>query len=205
MRQSISQRQAARDYLAGHGIVRLNELRNEGITAATVSRMERDGEIVRLARGLYQLAEAPLDARHSLAEVAKRVPRGVICLTSALAFHDLTDQMPGKIWLAIGQKDWAPRADGSPIRIVRFAPELLAEGVETHVIEGVPVKVFGVAKTVADCFRHRRSVGLAVALEGLQEALRQRKATAGEIARQAERGGVSTIVRPYLEALTANG
>lgn len=205
MRQSTSQRQVARDYLAGHGIVRLNELRNVGITAATVGRMERDGEIVRLARGLYQLADVPLDARHSLAELAKRVPRGVICLTSALAFHELTDQLPRKIWLAIGQKDWAPRADGPPIRIVRFTPGLLADGVETHVIEGVPVKVFGVAKTVADCFRHRRSVGLSVALEGLQEALRQRKTTAGEIARHAEHGGVFTVVRPYLEALTANG
>jgi predicted transcriptional regulator of viral defense system len=200
-----SQRQAAKALLQERGIVRLGELRTAGITAATMSRMERDGEVLRLARGLYQLPDAPLDARHNLAEAAKRVPKGVVCLVSALAFHGLTDQLPRKVWLAIGQKDWAPKPDSSSIRIVRFTESLLTENVETHIIESVPVKVFSVAKTIADCFRHRRKIGQTVAIEGLQEALRQRKATPGEIARQAERGGVSTVIRPYLEALTANG
>ena len=176
-----------------------------GVTAATVSRMERDGELLRLARGLYQLPDAPLDTSHTLAEAAKRLPKGIVCLVSALAYHGLTDQLPKKVWLAIGKKDWAPKPNGAPIRIVRFTAGLLAESVETHVIEGVPVKVFAVPKTVADCFRHRTKVGLSVAIEGLQEALRQRKASPSEIAAQAERGGVSTVIRPYLEALTANG
>lgn len=202
---TASQRQAAKALLQERGIVRLAELRTAGITAATMSRMERDGEVLRLARGLYQLPDAPLDASHSLAEAAKRVPKGVVCLVSALAFHGLTDQLPRKVWLAIGQKDWAPKPDGSSIRIVRFTESLLTEDVETHVIESVPVKVFSVAKTIADCFRHRRKIGQTVAIEGLQEALRQRKATPGEIVRQADRGGVSTVIRPYLEALTANG
>ncbi len=202
---SYSQRQIARDILAARGIMRLSELRSAGVTAATVSRMERSGEILRLARGLYQLPDAPLDTGHHLAEAAKRFPKGIICLVSALAYHGLTDQLPKKVWLAIGKKDWAPKSNGTSIRIVRFTESLLAESVETHVIEGVPVRIFGVAKTVADCFRHRSKVGLSVAIEGLQEALRQRKANPGEIARQAERGGVSTVIRPYLEALTANG
>jgi predicted transcriptional regulator of viral defense system len=202
---TASQREAAKALLQERGIVRLAELRTAGITAATMSRMERDGEVLRLARGLYQLPDAPLDARHNLAEAAKRVPKGVVCLVSALAFHGLTDQLPRKVWLAIGQKDWAPKPDSSSIRIVRFTESLLTEDVETHIIESVPVKVFSVAKTIADCFRHRRKIGQTVAIEGLQEALRQRKATPGEIARQAERGGVSTVIRPYLEALTANG
>ena len=124
---------------------------------------------------------------------------------SALAFHSLTDQLPRQVWLAIGQKDWAPKLDGTPIRIVRFTESLLNCSVETHVVEGVPVKIFGVVKTVADCFRYRHKIGLSVAIEGLQEALRQRKATPGEIAMQAEFGGVSTVIRPYLEALTSNG
>ena len=165
--------------------------------------MERDGEVIRLARGLYQLPDAPLEAGHSLAEAAKRLPKGIVCLVSALAFHGLTDQVPKKVWLAIGKNDWVPRSDGMPIRAVRFTESLLAESVETHMIESVPVKVFGVAKTVADCFRHRSKIGLSVAIEGLQEALRQRKATPAEIAHQAEHGGVSTVIRPYLEALTA--
>lgn len=199
------QRQRARKVLAERGIARLFELRAAGITAATVSRMERDGDIVRLGRGLYQLSDAPLDAQHTLAEAAKRVPKGVVCLVSALAYHGLTDQLPRKVWLAIGSKDWAPKSDQPPIRIVRFTEALLTDSVQTHTIEGVPVKVFSVAKTVADCFRHRRAVGLSVAIEGLQEALRQRKAKPGEIARHAERGGVASVMRPYLEALTANG
>lgn len=205
MVQANTQRQIAHALLTARGIARLMELRDAGVTAATVSRMERDGEVLRLARGLYQLADAPLDANHSLAEAAKRAPKGVVCLVSALAFHGLTDQLPKQVWLAIGRKDWAPKSDGTPIRIVRFTESLLADSVETHVVEGVPVKVFGVVKTVADCFRYRNKIGLSVAIEGLQEALRQRKATPGEIARQAERGGVSSVIRPYLEALTANG
>ncbi|MBY5717063.1 transcriptional regulator [Rhizobium leguminosarum] len=202
---SVTQRQLARTVLTERGIARLVELRNAGVTAATMSRMERDGEVLRLARGLYQLPDARLDVNHSLAEVAKRAPKAVICLVSALAFHGLTDQLPGQIWLAIGRKDWAPKLDGPALRIVRFTDSLLNESVETHVIEGVPVRVFGIAKTIADCFRYRNKIGLSVAIEGLQEALRQRRATPGEIANQAERGGIGSVIRPYLEALTANG
>ncbi|TWI33085.1 type IV toxin-antitoxin system AbiEi family antitoxin domain-containing protein [Mesorhizobium tianshanense] len=205
MPEPASQRRIAHTVLKARGIARLAELRAEGVTAATISRMERDGEVLRLARGLYQLSDAPLDAHHSLAEAAKRVPKGVVCLVSALAFHQLTDQLPRQVWIAIGQKDWAPKADGAPVRLVRFTDRLLTEGVESHTVEGVPVKVFGVAKTIADCFRYRNKIGLSVAIEGLQEALRQRKTTPGEIARQAERGAVATVIRPYLEALTANG
>ncbi|GAJ97119.1 transcriptional regulator [Agrobacterium rhizogenes] len=205
MPESISQRQIAHALLTARGIARLVELRDAGVTAATMSRMERDGEVLRLARGLYQLSDAPLDANHSLAEAAKRLPKGVVCLVSALAFHGLTDQLPKQVWLAIGRKDWAPKPDSTPIRIVRFTDRLLNESVETHVVEGVPVKVFGIVKTIADCFRYRNKIGLSVAIEGLQEVLRQRKATPGEIARQAERGGVATVIRPYIEALTANG
>ena len=131
MSESISQRQIAHALLRACGIARLVELRDAGGTAATMSRMERDGEVLRLARGLYQLSDAPLDANHSLAEAAKRVPKGVVCLVSALAFHGLTDQLPKHVWLAIGRKDWAPKPDRTPIRIVRFTERLLNESVET--------------------------------------------------------------------------
>lgn len=205
MPEPVSQRRIAQTVLKVRGIARLAELRAEGVTAATMSRMERDGEVLRLARGLYQLPDAPLHVHHSFAEAAKRLPKGVICLVSALAFHDLTDQLPRHVWMAIGQKDWAPKADGVSIRLVRFTDRLLADGVEAHTVEGVSVKVFGVAKTIADCFRYRNKIGLSVAIEGLQEGLRQRKATPGEIAKQAESGAVATVIRPYLEALIANG
>lgn len=205
MSVASSQRKKARDLLAAHGLMRLAELKEAGITAATVSRMERDGEVVRLARGLYQLPDAALDAHHSLAEAAKRFPKAVVCLVSALAFHEITDQLPKKVWMAIGRNDWTPKPTDMSVHVLRFADDLLTEGVETHVIEGAPVKVFGVAKTVADCFRHRSKIGLDVAIEGLQEALRHRKSTPAQIMRAADKGRVSTVIRPYLEALTANG
>ena len=200
-----TQRDRAKKVLCKQGIVRLSEFKAAGITAATIGRMLDDGEVVRLARGMYQLPDAPLDANHSLAEAAKRVPKGVVCLVSALAYHELTDQLPRSVWMAIGANDWTPKDGNPPLKTVRFTEALLKDDVMDVSIEGVPVKIFGVAKTIADCFRHRRTVGQSVALEGLQEAIRQRKATTSEIAQHAERGGVATVIRPYLEALTANG
>ena len=205
MSKPATQRGLAHGLLEERGIVRLREFKEAGVTAATVSRMCEAGDVARLARGLYQLPDAPVGAHHSLAEAAKRQPKGVVCLVSALAFHGLTDQLPRAVWMAVGVKDWTPRPGTPPIRTVRFTEAFLADEVVAERIEGVTVSVFGAAKTVADCFRHRRTVGRSVALEGLREALRQRKATPAEIARHAERGRVSTIVRPYLEALTAGG
>jgi predicted transcriptional regulator of viral defense system len=189
----------------GRSMMRLTDLRTAGVTSVTLRRLQHSGEIVKLGRGVYQIADADYTAEHSLAEAALRVPNGVVCLVSALAHHGLTDQMPSKVWMAIGHKAWAPTTSSPPLRIVRFTDDFLADGVDTIVIEDVSVRIFGVAKTIADSFRHRRSVGLAIALEGLQEALRQRKATASDILTAAERGRVGTIVRPYLTAMTANG
>ncbi len=199
-----SQGDLAQRLLEKRGIMRSVELRKAGVTGATVSRMERAGKVIRLSRGIYQLQDAEWDSNHDIAEAAKRVPKGVVCLVSALAFHGLTDQLPQRVWMAIGNKDWAPR-NGAGIRIKRFTDALLHADVETVVIEGVPVKVFGVSKTVVDCFRHRRKVGLSIAIEGLRESLSQRKTTPAEIARQAIKGRAWTVIRPYLEALTFNG
>lgn len=177
----------------------------KGITAATVSRLEREGVLIRLARGLYQLADASLDVNHSLAEASKLVPKGVICLTSALAFHGLTDQIPPKVWMAIGLKEWRPTFQYPPVRFARFSEPRLLFGVEQHVIDGVSVPIFGVAKTVADLFRYRQTVGVSVALEGLREALRQKKASPSEIAQEAVDAKVWKIMAPYMTALTSHG
>lgn len=200
-----SQREQALSLLQSRGMMRLREFDEAGITAATVSRLKQDGAIVRLARGLYQLADVDLDQQHTLAEVAKLIPKGVVCLTSALAFHGLTDQLPARVWVALGKKDWRPRIAYPPVRIVRFPPELLATDVEHHAIEDIPVPIFGVAKTIADLFRYRRTVGEAVAVEGLREALRQRKATPAEIARFAEQARIWKVMQPYLTTLTSHG
>ena len=198
-----TQRTQALALLRRQGMTRLSEFSAAGITATTVSRMEHAGEIVRLARGLYQLRDAALDAQQSLAEAARLVPKGVICLASALALHGLTDQMPPKVWIAIGRKDWRPRVNYPPIRIARFPDALLRRSVEHKTIAGTSVPVFGVAKTVADLFRYRRTVGDALAVEGLRQALRQRKATPAELTREAEAGGAWATMAPYLMALTS--
>ena len=200
----LTQRTQALTLLRRQGMTRLAELSAAGITATTVSRMEQAGEVVRLARGLYQLSDALLDAQQSLAEAARLVPKGVICLASALAFHGLTDQMPPKVWIAIGRKDWRPRITYPPIRIARFSDDLLQRSVERKKIAGTTVPVFGVAKTVADLFRYRRTVGDALAIEGLRNALRQRKASCAEIAHEAEAAGVWVKMEPYFMALTSD-
>jgi predicted transcriptional regulator of viral defense system len=199
-----TQRDQALTLLKRRGITRLAELQTAGVTATTVSRMERAGEVVRLARGLYQLPDAALDAHQSLAEAARLVPKGVICLASALAFHRLTDQMPPKVWIAIGRKDWRPRITYPPLRVARFSEEDLRRGVQRKKIAGTPVPVFGVAKTVADLFRYRRTVGELLALEGLRQALRQHKATPAQLAREAQAAGVWRTMQPYLMALTSD-
>ena len=199
-----TQRAQALALLKRRGMTRLAEFAEAGITATTVSRMAQAGEVARLARGLYQLPDAALDPQQSLAEVARLVPKGVICLVSALAFHGLTDQMPPKVWIAIGRKDWRPRLTYPPVRIARFSEAELARGVERKKIAGTMVPVFGVAKTVADLFRYRRTVGDAIAIEGLREALRRNKTTPAAIAREAEPAGVWRTMEPYVMALTSH-
>jgi len=209
---SNRQQDKAISLLRQRGIVRLSEFTKAGVTAAAVSRMTEKGLIVRLARGLYQLPDAALDTNHSLAEAAKRVPKGIVCLVSALAFHGLTDTIPPRVWMAIGPKDRRPRIDRPPLQFVRFSGKLLRTGIEEHLVEGVTVRIYNPAKTVADLFRYRqsqgtryqKSPGLNLALEGLREALRQRKATPSEIARYSTEAGIWKVVRPYLEAMTAN-
>ena len=199
---SDNQQTKALAMLRRNGLTRLSEFRQAGITAATISRLEAAGAISRLARGLYQLPDAAVGANHTLAEASKLVPKGIICLTSALAFHELTDQIPARVWLAIGPKDWRPRLKYPPMRFAHFSVKQLRAGVEHHSIEGASVPIFSITKTIADLFRYRRQVGINIAIEGLREAIQRRKATPGEIARSATEGGVWKVMEPYMSALT---
>jgi hypothetical protein len=206
------QQDKAISLLQQHGMARLSEFIYAGITAATVSRMEKKGLIIQLSRGLYQLPDAPLDANHSLAEAAKLVPKGVVCLASALAFHELTDHIPSRVWMAIGFKVWLPRISRPPMQFVRFPPKALAPGIDDHMIEGVQVPIYRPAKTIVDLFRYHhlaarrypQSGNISLAIGGLKEGLRLRKATPAEIARYATEVGAWKIVQPYLEALTVD-
>jgi predicted transcriptional regulator of viral defense system len=209
---SDTQRDRAVSLLKQRGMARLSEFTKAGITAATVSRMKEKGLILQLSRGLYQLPDTSADVNHPLAEAAKLVPLGVICLISALAYHELTDTIPSRVWMAIGPKDRRPRTTQPPLQIVRFGDKVLRSGIEKHLIEGVTIQIYDPAKTVVDLFRYRQSAGrryqkspgLNLALEGLREALRQRKATPANIAKYANEAGIWKVVQPYLEAITAN-
>lgn len=200
----ITQRDRTIDLLRHNGIMRLTDLRAHGIHAPTLSRMVEEGEIARRGRGLYELTDAEITLSHSLAEIAVRVPKGIICLISALAYHEITLQSPKSIWLAIGEKDRKPRIDHLAVRVLHFGDAALKSGVQTVRIDGVAVKIFSPAKTVVDCFRYRRIVGLDVALEALRLALRSRKATPDEIVRFAKALRIWSVLRPYLESVVAD-
>ena len=165
----------------------------------------REGVAIRQARGLYQAANAPIDARHMLAEAATLAPKAVICLSSALQFHDLTLQRPSAVWMAIDRTGWKPTASCPPMRFVRFSRPLLTEGVERHQIEGVPVAVFDAAKSVVDCFRYRNKLGLDLALEGLREGVQRRTFTIDQLTNYASHARIWNVMRPYVEATVAEG
>lgn len=182
-------------------LVRPRDVEALGIARVFLTRLERRGLLERRARGVYVLADAPVSEHHSLALAAKLVPRGVICLLSALRFHGLTTQDPHEVWMAIDVKARKPSVEFPVLRIVRFSGRSLAEGIETHLIEAVPVQVYSPAKTVADCFKYRNKIGMDVAIEALRDALRKRKATIDEIHRFAKVCRVANVVRPYLESV----
>lgn len=203
--QPATQREQLRTLVTGRTILRARDLRDAGIAGATIQRALQHGDLVRIGHGLYQDPHADFDGNLTYAEIAKRIPKGIIAMVSALAFHGLTDQMPRTTWVAIGPSDWSPVPGYPPVRIVRFAPKYLSQGIEHHKISGVDVPIYSVAKTLADLFRNGRLVDRSVAVEGLREALAQRKATHAQIADAARQGGAWRTMRPYLEALTFNG
>lgn len=187
----------------GGGVLRSRELAKHRIPRMTLTRMEARGEIERIGRGLYALPGTSGTLNQSLVEVAKRVPKAVACLLTALRFHELTTQAPSEVWIALPRGAWRPRLEYPPVRVVRFSGPSLTAGVENHVIQGARVRVFGPAKTVADCFKYRNKVGLDVALEALRECWRAKKATIDDLNRYAEICRVRNVMRPYLEALLA--
>jgi predicted transcriptional regulator of viral defense system len=188
--------------LAGErGLLRARDLASHKIPRVTLSRLIASGRLVQVARGLYTLPKHSPSEQHQLAEVATRVPRGVFCLLTALRFHEITTQSPHNIWLAIPNKARAPKLDYPPLRIVRFSGHALTKGVETHVVDGVNIRVYSVAKTVADCFKYRNKIGLDVALEALRESKREKRATNDELWRYAKICRVGNVMRPYLESI----
>lgn len=181
--------------------VTTRELVAAGIHRQALTRLVAAGQIERVARGLYRTADQPVTENHGLVVACTTVPAGVICLLSPLQFHDIGTQLPHQVWIAIDRRARRPALTYPPLRVVRFSGSALAEGVDSHRREGRTIRVYGVAKTLADCFKYRNKIGLDVVLEALRDAWRARKFTTDELDRFAGLCRVRRVMRPYLEAL----
>lgn len=201
MMSQSSLEKATKIFLDQQGLLRTGQAIKLGITPRTLYAMRESGQLIQESRGVYRLAEAPFSKQIDLAHVALRVPKGVVCLISALDFHDLTTQIPHAIYLALPNQAERPRLEYPRLRLFWLSAKPYASGIEEHTLEGVTVRIYGVEKTIADCFKFRNKVGLDVALEALREALRYKRCTVDGLLRYARIDRVERIIRPYLEAM----
>lgn len=183
------------------GVVRPRDLARHGIHRAQLARLVESGEVVRFARGVYVLADHEFSADAAAAIVATRVPTAVICLLTALRLHDLTTQQPHEVWIALPEKARRPALDYPRLRVARFSGEALTEGIERRRIDGVEVRLYSAAKTVADCFRYRNKIGIDVAVEALRDYTRRRRGGAHDLAHFARICRVTRVMQPYLDSL----
>lgn len=184
-------------------VITAADVARAGIHSQQITRLVADGALERIARGQYRLVDRSVTEHHGLVVAARAVPHGVICLLSALDFHGIGTQLPPDVWVAIERGTRAPAARQLPLAIVRFSGAAFTEGIETHRIEGERVRVYSVAKTLADLFKHRNKVGLDVALEALREAWRERRFTMEALDRAAGVCRVGRVMRPYVEAMVS--
>lgn len=198
---SYTQEQAVLALAEHRPLLRANDLVARALPTVVLSRLVAAGKLERVARGVYSLPGRALSEHRSLAEVALRAPRGVVCLLSALRVHGIGTQAPFEVWLAIPPHTPTPRLDQPALRVVRMSGPALTEGIELIEIDGVQVPVFNPAKTVADCFKFRNKIGLDVALEALREGWRERKVRMDDLWHYAALNRVANVMRPYLEAL----
>ncbi len=183
------------------GILRARDLEERGIPRGRLTGMLRRGEVRRIGRGLYRLSSAPLTELETIAAVSKRIPGAIVCLLTALHVHGIGTEAPRDVWIAIDRKARKPKTSGLPVRFVRFSGPMLCHAVETREILGVLVRITSPARTVVDCFRYRKKIGLDVALEALRDAVNSHKATADKIARMAAVCRSQTVLAPYLELI----
>jgi predicted transcriptional regulator of viral defense system len=182
-------------------IVRTRDLDAAGIPRNYLARLVQRGELRRLDRGLYTATSLPASEHISLLEVSRRAPKAIICLLSALRFHELGTRMPSEVWIAVHFKSRAPRITSPAIRIVHLSDEVLHFGVEERGIDGGTIRIFSPAKTVADCFKFRHKIGTDIALEALRDCYRQKKASMDQLWDAAKVCRMTNVMRPYLEFL----
>lgn len=183
------------------GLLRASDLDAIGAPRIVLTRLTAAGLLDKVGRGLYRLPSHSGSEHEGLAAVATKVPQAVFCLLTALQFHELTTQLPRQIWIAMPRGSHVPRIGYPPIKMVQMTGEVYAAGIEEHLRDGVTLRVYGVAKTVVDCFKHRNKIGLDVALEALKEVRAKRTATADDLWRYAKICRVNNVMRPYLEAI----
>jgi predicted transcriptional regulator of viral defense system len=182
-------------------IVRTKDATELGVPRNYLGRLVRKGALEKVRRGLYSSPKFSGTEHVTLVEAAYQLPKGVVCLLSALRFHNFTTQSPHEIWMAIGQKAWAPKIASTPIRLIRMSAPALHFGAKEYKISGATLRVFSPAKTVADCFKFRNKIGLDIAIEALKESRRTKKATMDELSAAAKICRVANVMRPYLESL----
>ena len=187
--------------LKAAAVTRSRDLTARGVSRETIRRLTRNGVFERAARGVYLTPAAARSIHRDLLVVAARVPNGVFCLLTALAFHGLTSEMPHEVWVAVGLKARAPALETPPLRVVRLSEGPLTFGIETHLEHDVPLRIFSEAKTVADCFKFRSAVGFDVAVAALREGWEQRRFTIDELWQCARVCRITAVMRPYLEVL----
>ncbi|MBM3846667.1 MAG: transcriptional regulator [Verrucomicrobia bacterium] len=183
------------------GVLRSRDFASLGIPRAACAELLSEGILYRSGRGLYGLTAQEVSEHRSLAEVSTRVPNGVVCLLSALAFHEITTQNPSSVWIAVDRKARYPSVDYPPIEVVRFSGPGLVDGVKLHAIEGVAVKITSIARTVVDCFKYRNKLGLDIALEALIDAWSQKRLNLDEVAHFAALARMENVMKPYLATL----
>lgn len=183
------------------GLLRASDLEAIDAPRVVLTRLTAAGVLERVGRGLYRLPDAQASEFESLATVATKVPQSVFCLMTALQFHELTTQLPRQIWIAMPRGSHVPRINYPPVKMVQMTDKVYSAGIEEHMRDGVTLRVYGAAKTVVDCFKHRNKIGLDVALEALKDARRSAKATADDLWRYAKVCRVANVMRPYLEAV----
>ena len=183
------------------GLLRASDLDAISAPRVVLTRLTTAGVLERVGRGLYRLPSHSGSEHEGLATIATKVPQAVFCLLTALQFHELTTQLPRQIWIAMPRGSHVPRIDYPPVKMVQMTGDVYSEGVETVERDGVALRVYGVAKTVADCFKHRNKIGLDVALEALKDVRAKRKASADDLWRYAKICRVTNVMRPYLEAV----
>ncbi|MDF1826925.1 MAG: type IV toxin-antitoxin system AbiEi family antitoxin domain-containing protein [Legionellaceae bacterium] len=201
MNTKIKYSQKALNLVEAKGIVRSSDFVEEGIPRMTISRLVAAHELQQIERGLYCLPQKEFSEKESLIVVASRVPQAIFCLLTALQIHELTTQLPRKIWIAMPIDSHVPKIEYPPIKMVKYTGKAYSEGIEIQQSDGIDYRVYNVAKTIADCFKHRNKIGIDIAIEALKDAYGKNKVTTDELWHYAKICRVANVMRPYLETI----